>query len=133
MDYIKIDGKSYDVLITKVTESFDILNGENAGRTIAIGAPMTLDPLGTWYGHEITFQRKPGHEKEYDDLWDYVSQPRYNGIYVDLVHNQQTLAYLAYVSSGERELQRIDTRLGKVYWKEFSLKITPMEAQVKPE
>lgn len=132
MDYVRIDGKSYDVIVVGVKESFNILNGDNAGRTIAVGAPMTLDPLGTWYGHEIIFRRKEGKEAEYDALWDYVSQPSYTGIFVDLVHNQTTLAYQAYVSSGSRDLQRIDTKTGKVYWGEFSLRITPMEAQVIP-
>ena len=44
MNYCVINGKSYDVIITAIEESFSILYTENTGRTLGIGAPMTLDP-----------------------------------------------------------------------------------------
>ena len=44
MDYCKIGGRSYDVIVTSIEESFSILYTENTGRTMAIGARMTLDP-----------------------------------------------------------------------------------------
>ena len=93
---------------------------------------MTLDPLGTFYGHKITFMRKQGYEAEYDRLFDYVSVPRYDGIPVEIVHNQTVLKYDAYISTGERALKRINPATGKVYWDSFSLNIVPMEAQVLP-
>lgn len=132
MNYFKIDGKTYDVLVTEISENFSILYSENTGRTMSVGAEMTLDPLGTFFGHKIKVQRKPGYEAEYDRLYDYVSQPRYDGMAVEVAHNQTTLCYDAYVSSGERMLKRIDEKTGKVYWGEFSLNIVPMRAQVTP-
>lgn len=132
MDYVKIGGRQYDVVVTKVSETFNILYSENTGRTISEGARMTLDPIGTFYGHKITFQRKNGYEAEYDRLYDYISKPRYDGIPVEIVHNQETISYEAYISTGERALQRIDTNTGKVFWGEFSVNIVPMEAQVLP-
>lgn len=132
MDYVKIGGRAYDVLVTELSENFNILYSENTGRTMSIGARMTLDPLGTFFGHKVTFQRKQGKETEYDRLFDYVSQPRFDGIPVEIVHNQTTLAYDAYISQGERALKRIDPKTGKVYWDKFSLNIVPMEAQVLP-
>lgn len=133
MDYVKIGGIAWDVLVTEISESFSILYSENTGRTMSQGAGMTLDPLGTFFNHKVTFQRKQGFEKQYDDLWDFVSIPRYDGIDVDIVHNQETLAYKAYISQGERALKRIDTKTGKVYWDSFSLNIVSMSAQVLPE
>lgn len=133
MEYVKIGGKVWDVLVTEISESFSILYSENTGRTMSQGAGMTLDPLGTFFNHKVTFQRKQGFEKQYDDLWDFVSIPRYDGIDVDIVHNQETLAYKAYISQGERALKRIDTKTGKVYWDSFSLNIVSMSAQVLPE
>lgn len=132
MDYVKIGGKVWDVLVTEISENFSILFSENTGRTIATGARMTLDPLGTFYGHKITFQRKKGMESEYDLLFDYVSKPRYDGIPVEIVHNQKTISYDAYISQGERTLKQIDEKTGKVFWGEFSVNIIPMEAQVLP-
>jgi hypothetical protein len=132
MDYVKIGGVNYDVLVTELSENFNILYSENTGRTMSIGSRMTLDPLGTFFGHKVTFQRKQGSENEYDRLFDYVSRPRYDGIAVEIVHGQTTIKYDAYVSKGERALKRIDTKTGKVYWDKFSLNIVPMEAQITP-
>lgn len=132
MDYVKIGGRSYDVLVTELSENFNILYSENTGRTMAIGARMTLDPLGTFYGHKVTFHRKKGNEVEFDMLFDYVSRPRYDGVAVEIVHGQTTLKYDAYISNGERALKRIDANSGKVYWDKFTLNIVPMEAQVTP-
>ena len=132
MDIVKIGGKQYDVLVTELSENFNILYSENTGRTMSAGARMTLDPLGTFYGHKITFSRKRGYEEDYDALFDYVSQPRYDGIPVEIVHNQTVISYDAYISQGERSVKSVDRETGKVYWGEFSLNIVPMEAQVKP-
>ena len=133
MEYVKIGGKVWDVLVTEISENFNILYSENTGRTMSVGARMTLDPLGTFFGHKITFQRKQGNEKEYDTFFEFVSNPRYDGIPVEIVHGQTTLVYDAYISQGERTLKRIDPKTNKVYWDKFSLNIVPMEAQVKPE
>lgn len=133
MDWVKIGGKSYDVVVTAIEENFSILYSENTGRTMSNGARMTLDPLGTFYGHKITFKRKQGKEEVFDSLFDFVSQPRYDGIPVEIVHNQTTIAYDAYISAGTRNLKRIDEVNGKVYWDSFQLNIVPMEAQVTPQ
>lgn len=132
MDYVKIGGRAYDVLVVELSENFNILYSENTGRTISTGARMTLDPLGTFFGHKITFARKNGKEAEYDRLFDFVSQPRYDGIPVEIVHNQTTISYDAYISQGERALKRIDEKTGKVYWDKFSVNVVPMEAQILP-
>lgn len=132
MDYVKIGGRAYDVLVVELSENFNILYSENTGRTISTGARMTLDPLGTFFGHKITFARKNGKEAEYDRLFDFVSQPRYDGIPVEIVHNQTTISYDAYISQGERALKRIDEKKGKVYWDKFSVNVVPMEAQILP-
>lgn len=132
MDYFKIDGRVYDVIVTAIDESFNILFSENTGRTMAPGAPMVLDPLGTFFGHKVTVQRKSGRELEYDDLYNKVSKGTKIGRDVEIVHNQETIKYKAYVSSGGRSLKKIG-KDGKVYWGELQLNIVPLEAQVLPE
>lgn len=132
MDYVKIGGRVWDVLVTEISENFNILYSENTGRTMSVGARMTLDPLGCFVGHKVTFARKQGKEVEYDRLFDFVCVPRFDGIPVEIVHGQRTLAYTAYISSGERALKRIDPKTNKVYWDKFSVNIVPMEAQVTP-
>lgn len=131
MDWVKINGKAYDVIVTEVERNFNILYSDNTGRTLAAGAPLTLDPLGTFYGHKITFKRRQGYEASYDELWDILSYPRNSGIMVDIVFNQNTLYYEAYVSSGTQKLNHIG-KDGTVYWDSFSANFIPVKAQVTP-
>ena len=131
MNFCKIGGRSYDVSVVSLEESFNILYSENTGRTMD-SAKMTLDPLGTFYGHKITFRKKIGYEREFDDLFEYVSSPRTEGIDVEIVHNQSTLKYKAYISNGTRQLKKIDINQEKVYWGDLTLNIVPIEAQVLP-
>lgn len=131
MDWVKIGGKSYDVIVTEIERNFSILYSDNTGRTLAPGAPLTLDSLGTFYGHKVTFKRKQGYEKQFDDLWEYLSIPRNSGIVVDIVYNQATLNYEAYVSSGSQKLNHIG-RNGTVYWDAFQANFIPVKAQVTP-
>jgi hypothetical protein len=130
MNIVVIENRVYDVLVTAVEESFNILYGEETGRTIASGGRMFLSPIGTFIGHKVTFARKSGHEAEYDELYDFFLQPRFDGIYVSIVHDQTTLDYEAYVSNGARALKRVVN--GKVLWGEFQVNFIPMEAKIKP-
>lgn len=131
MDYVKIGGKVWNVRIIEITESFNIMDTENAGRVIANGA-MTLDRIGTFWGHKVTFARDKATVTEFDNLFSYLAYPRNGGIPVEMVHGQSTIAYEAYVASGERKLKRIDTKNGVVYWDTFSANFISMKAQVTP-
>lgn len=132
MNYCVIGGKAYDVIVTAIEESFTILYSDNTGRNTGIGAPMTLDPIGTFFSHKVTFRRSKENVEEFDALYNYLTRPRYDGIEVRLAHNQEILHYRAYVSQGERALKRIDEKNQKIYWDEFSVNFVPMEAQVIP-
>jgi hypothetical protein len=132
MDVFKLNGKSYNVNVVELSENFSILYSENTGRTMATGAPMTLDPLGCFIGHKIVVSRKQGYETEFDNLYNFILKPRFNGIDVVIVHNQDTISYKAYVSQGERKLKRIDLQTGKILWDSLTLTIVPMKAQVIP-
>jgi RNAse (barnase) inhibitor barstar len=132
MDYCKIGGRNYDVIVTAIEESFTILYTENTGRTMSNGARMTLDPIGTFFSHSITFKRSKDNVKEFDALYDFLSTPHYDGFPVEIVHNQTTLKYDAYVSQGKRPLQKISQKLSKVFWGEITVNFIAMEAQVLP-
>ena len=133
MDYCKINGKSYDVLVTAIEESFTILYTENTGRTISEKARMTLDPIGTFFAHKVTFRRSKGNFEEFDELYRFLSTPRYDGFPIEIVHNQETIKYDAYVSQGARALQRIAQKISKTFWGELSVNFIAMEAQVIPD
>ena len=133
MNYCVIGGRNYDVIVTGIKESFSILYTENTGRTSSIGARMTLDPLGTFFSHKVTFRRSKENYEEFDKLYNYLTTPRYDGIKIEIVHNQATIKYDAYVSQGTRTLQRIVEKIKKVLWGELTVNFVPMEAQVLPE
>ena len=130
MEYVVIDGVSYDVIVKSVVEKFDIMHSDNAGRTTGVGLKMSLDPLGTFIGHKVTFARKNGQETVYDNLFNKLLAPRFEGLSISVPHDQGVISYDAYVSTGERAVQRIDKKSGKTYWGEFTVQFTPMEAQV---
>lgn len=132
MNYCVIGGRSYDVIVTAIEESFSILYTKNTGRTLGIGAPMTLDPLGTFFSHKVTFKRCKENVEEFDALYNFLTVPRYDGFEVEIVHNQTTIKYKAYVSQGTRAIQRIVQNIKKVLWGELSVNFVPIEAQVKP-
>lgn len=131
MEYVKIGGRAWNVKILEIERNFNIMDTENAGRVISKGA-MTLDRIGTFYGHKVTFARDKATISEYDELWDYLSVPRNSGIAVEMPYNQYTIKYNAYVSSGSQKLKRIDTENGVEYWDTFPVNFVPMEAQVTP-
>ena len=131
-NWFEIDGRAYDVIVKEITESAEILYSENSGRTMSQGARMTLDPLGTFFNYKVTVKRHGENTAEYDRLFDYVTRPRYNGMHIKIVHNQDTIEFDAYISAAERTLSKIDEQKGKVYWKEMTLNIVAMEAQVLP-
>ena len=129
MDICNIGGKEYAVIVLSIKETFTKLYTEDTGRTMSEGAEMSLNCLGTFYGHQIEVARRKGFEEEFDELYELVSAPTNEGIPVKMVHNQTSIEYDAYISSGERKVKKIDTKKGMVYWDAFPLNIIPMKAQ----
>lgn len=132
MDWFKINGRAYNVIVTSLEENFNVLYGENTGRTLAQGT-MVLDALGTFFGHKVEVRRRSGFEAEFDELYKLVSRPMNEGLEVEIIHCQEMAKYEAYISNGKRGLKRIDEKTGKVYWDALSLNIIPMKAQVTPD
>ena len=133
MNYVEIDGKPYDVIVSSIQRSPEIRQSENAGATLAEGAEETLDPLGTFITYIVGFTRKQGKEIEFDNLWETLIKPRYDGVWVNIVYNQTKLKYKARFEISPQAVDKIDKRTGKVYWGEISVNIVPTKAQILPE
>lgn len=133
MNYVEIDGKPYDVIVSSIQRSPEIRQSENAGATLAEGAEETLDPLGTFITYIVGFTRKQGKETEFDNLWETLIKPRYDGVWVNIVYNQTKLKYKARFEISPQAVDKIDKRTGRVYWGEISVNIVPTKAQILPE
>lgn len=131
-NWLEIDGLDFNVTVTEISETATVLYSDNTGRTISHGARMTLDPLGTFFGHKVVVKRKGSDFASFDRLYNYVVQPLYDGFHIKAVHDQSTIEYDAYISSAERNCKKIDKNTGNVYWDRMSISIIAMEAQVTP-
>lgn len=130
MEICVINGRSYNVHILSIERNYNILYSDNTGRTLSSGAPLILDPLGTFYGHKVTFARKRDDVKEFDELWECLSQPRRDGINIKIVYNQTMIEYEAYCSSGTQPLKKV-TKDGVMFWGTLTANFIPMKAQVE--
>ena len=149
-DWFEINGTPYNVRVLEITEEANVLYTENTGRTMAIGAPVTLDPLGTFIGHKVEVAPKKGYESDFDRLYNFVIQPRSYGVPIKAVHGnlngegefeQQTINYDAYISSASRKVKRIEENSTvtdvfgetiKVKWDKMSINCIPIKAQIEP-
>lgn len=126
----KINGISFDVTvaISEFEESFDVLDGENAGR--ALSGRMVRDIIGTYIGHSVTFFAGKS-QTDFDALWDYlVAHSVDDSVSVKLADGQSSINYEAYYTSGKRKLRIQENNVN--YWDEIQISFVPMDAQVKP-
>ena len=130
MTYVKINGKPFDVdvAISDLEESFNVLDGPNAGRTMNGG--MIRDIIGTYIGHKITFFNGKSN-KDFDALWDYlVAHSVDDYVQLEAADGQSSISYAAYYTSGTRRIRNVDG--GVNYWDELEVSFVPIDAQVKP-
>lgn len=134
MNYVRINGISYDVnvAISEYEETFNVLDGENAGRGAKSGR-MIRDIIGTYIGHKVTFFSKGGSvgNAAFDALWDdLLALSVEDSVKLEVADGQKQIAYEAYYTSGSRKLKRVVD--GVNYWDELSVSFVPMEAQIAP-
>lgn len=130
MTLCRINGNRFDVgvSISDYEESFNVLDGENAGR-VMIGR-MIRDIIGTYIGHKITFFNN-GNTAAFDNLWDYlVAHSVDDSVQLEAADGQTSISYEAYYTSGSRRMKRASG--GVNFWDELEVNFIPMDAQVTP-
>lgn len=143
MKWFKIDGKEYQVRVFEPEESFTVLYGENTGRTLGNGAPMVLDPKGTFFNYTLTVGAMKGYELDFERLWAYLSTPRNEGVRLEFPRTSRQMwmtdgekGFYAYVSTGKRKFKKIiedaDGELKEVIYDTFAINFIAMKAQVLP-
>jgi hypothetical protein len=130
MNYIKINGVSFDatVAISDIDESFNVLDGENAGRVMS--GRMVRDIIGTYIGHKIVYFNG-GDSAAFDALWSYlVAHSVDDSVLLEAADGQSSISYEAYYTSGSRKLKRVAGGVNQ--WDEIEINFIPIYAQVTP-
>ena len=125
----KIDGVEFTrAVVGKPKRSFQILDGENAGRQI-LTARMERDVLGTFYNYSMSIDSRFMTKEEYDTLYELLSSPVDSHL-IEVPYAQETLIFEAYVTNGTDELQGI--RNNTNVWANLSVNFIAMEPQRRP-
>ena len=127
----KIDGKSYDVLVTAVQEAVEIKEGPNIGVAIARNREIR-DITGIMFGHSITFDCD-NDPVVFDELYSYLFENIRPSVMLEVVHNQKTITYEAAYNTGSRSVSRINDDTNEVYWTELTVDFRPIENQINAE
>lgn len=131
VDLVKIDGVSYDVLVTAIQETFEVVEGENSG--IALYRQREIrDLAGIKIGHSVTFA--PDNDPDaFDALCSYLFGSLREFVVLEVVHGQSTISYEAAYNTASRRVSHIDDANNVVYWDELTVQFRPMETQINAE
>ena len=130
MNYLRINNQPFDVTvaISGIEESFNVLDGENAGRVLS--GKMVLDIIGTYIGHKVTFFNGKSRS-DFDALWDYlIAHSVDDSVLLEAADGQSSISYQAYYTSGTRTLRTAADGVNQ--WDEIEINFIPMDSQVKP-
>lgn len=131
MSYIKLNGVEFDadVAISAYNRSFNVLDGENAGRVMT--GRMIRDIIGTYIGHKIKVFRRGNDHAGLDRFWDYLVEHSVDdSVMLEAADGQTTISYEAYYTSASQDIEKVEN--GVNYWGEVEINFIPMEAQVTP-
>lgn len=129
MSGFKVDGIEFTkAVVDKPKRSFQILDGENAGRQI-LTAKMERDVLGTFYNYSMNIDSRFMNREEYDVLYELLSAPVDSHV-IEVPYAQATLIFEAYVTNGTDELAGI--RNNSNNWANLQINFIAMEPQRRP-
>ena len=124
----KIDGQSFDVLVTAIQETTNIIEGANSG--VALHRQREIrDISGIKIGHAVTFA--PDNDPEaFDALYNYLFKSIRPSVMVEIVHGQTSISYEAAYNTCTRNVSHIDDDSDTVSWDELTVAFRPMENQI---
>lgn len=127
----KIDGKSYDVLVTAIQETYNVIEAANSGTALYRDREIR-DITGIKIGHSITFDTDNNPE-EFDELTEYLFGTVRPSVVLEVVNGQKTISYEAAYNTGSRQVAHIDDDTDTVYWSELTVDFRPIENQINAE
>lgn len=130
LNLVKIDGVSYDVLVTAIQETSNVVEGDNSGIALFRNREIR-DITGIKIGHAITFA--PDNDPEiFDNLYNHLFGTIRESVVIEAVHNQGTISYEAAYNTGSRAVSHIDDDNDTVYWNELTVEFRPIENYINP-
>lgn len=122
-----LDGKAYNLRVSKLTRKFSVLDTGKSGRTQ--NGAMYRDVIGTYYNYSMTVEQCGQDYEAMDTFWEAISQPEKSHVCV-FPYNQETLSQQMYITSGEQTLlSRTEKR---TMWGEITLSFIAMSPKVVP-
>lgn len=125
---IKIDGKPYDVLVTAIEETFNVVEGGNSGVSLYRQREIR-DLEGIKIGHNITFS-PDGDPEAFDELCEYLFGTVRESVILEAVHGQKTIEYEAAYNTGSRRVEYISDRDEIIGWSSLTVAFRPIECQI---
>lgn len=125
-----VDGVEYPGVCVKspIHRSFNVLDGENAGRTM--DGAMQRDLIGTYYNYRMEFDTSASALEEYDALYEVLSAPVKSHT-ITVPYGQEVLTFEAYVANGDDDLTRIYQDESRK-WENLAVNFVAMSPQRRP-
>lgn len=125
---LEIDGIEYGAIVTALKRSFEVTDGNNAGRTL--DGNMHRDLVGTYYNYSISVMTDLMTQAKYNQLYEVISSPTESHDIV-VAYGNETLTFKAYIAQGTDDLLRQYSETNR-YWGNLSFNFIAMEPQRRP-
>lgn len=100
---ITLDGVTYPhIHVVNIKRSFQILDGQNAGRVMT--GEMERDVIGTYYNYSFEIDQDEATPAEYDSFYEVITAPT-DAHTIVVPYAQTTLTFRAYVTQGNDSLE----------------------------
>lgn len=125
---LEIDGIEYGAIVTALKRSFEVVDGENAGRTL--DGNTHRDLIGTYYNYSVTVMTDHMTQAKYNQLYEVISSPTESHDIV-VAYGNETLTFKAYIAQGTDDLLRQYSETNR-YWGNLSFNFIAMKPQRRP-
>lgn len=125
---LEIDGIEYGAIVTALKRSFEVTDGNNAGRTL--DGNMHRDLVGTYYNYSISVMTDLMTQAKYNQLYEVISSPTESHDIV-VAYGNETLTFKAYIAQGTDDLLRQYSETNR-YWGNLNFNFIAMEPQRRP-
>lgn len=131
-DLVKIDGVSYDVLVSALEEKPQIVEGSNSGTALYRDREIR-DIKGIKYAHSITFSPSEENPDLFDSLYSYLFDNIRESVTLEVVHGQDVLSYEAAYSTGARRVEYINSKTDFVGWNDLTVEFRSIETVINAD